>query len=57
MTGPGSRISQSMVYLPSIHRLLVFGGATIGKDWTDMSFNNHTWLYDPTTGDWTKAGP
>jgi N-acetylneuraminic acid mutarotase len=57
MSGAGNRVAQCMVYLPTTQRVLVFGGANTGKEWWDLSFNNDTWLYDPKTGDWTKAGP
>jgi hypothetical protein len=55
--GAGPRDAHSIVYLSSIQRLLVFGGATVGKDWSELTFSDETWLYDPKTGDWTKVGP
>ncbi len=57
LSGAGSREAHSIVYLPSIQRLLVFGGGTVGKDWTELSINDNAWLYDPRTGNWTQVGP
>jgi hypothetical protein len=57
MSGAGNRVSHVMVYLPTIERILVFGGANMGKEWWDLTYHDDTWLYDPKTGDWAKVGP
>jgi N-acetylneuraminic acid mutarotase len=56
--GPGRRMMQGMVYLPTIQRLMVFGGSRVPVDVNSSeNFMDDTWLYDPQTGEWTQVGP
>ena len=50
-TVPSARDSVSMVYDPSTHRVLMFGGLDAGGALND------TWAYDPTANTWTKLSP
>ena len=50
LSGAGIRMDHSMVYLSSIQRVMVFGGAAFGATWAQMTFTDETWLYDPP--DW-----
>jgi hypothetical protein len=55
-SGPGSRINHDIIYLPTLQRLLVFGGMRFPFE-ANPTARNDTWLYDPQTGKWTQVGP
>ncbi len=48
---PAARWGTSMVYVPSIGRLMLFGGASGNTDLND------TWAYDPVANTWTDLKP
>jgi hypothetical protein len=49
---PGKLTSMGLVYLPTIDRVLLFGGRL-----DRGSFNDKTWLYDTGANAWTEAIP
>jgi N-acetylneuraminic acid mutarotase len=50
---PSARNAQSMVYDPSSHRVIMFGGETFSY----APHFNDTWAYDPTANTWTELSP
>ncbi len=48
---PSARDSQAMVYDPSTHRVILFGGFGASGELND------TWAYDPAANTWTKLSP
>ena len=50
---PGQVVEVGQVYLPSIDRVLLFGGRLD----INRKFSNKTWLYDYTTNTWTEVTP
>jgi N-acetylneuraminic acid mutarotase len=51
-TLPPGRAYHSMIYDPSVHRVIMFGGDGLG-----MAFFNDTWAYDPAANTWTELSP
>ena len=52
-TLPSPRRTHSMVWVPSLNKIMLFGGKT--QD--DSAFLGDTWLYDPVTNVWTQVTP
>jgi N-acetylneuraminic acid mutarotase len=52
---PSARAYHSMIYDPSAHRVIVFGGE--GGTGMAPAFFGDTWAYDPRTNTWTDLHP
>jgi galactose oxidase-like protein len=48
---PSDRRTHSMVWVPSLNRIMLYGG----KD--DVNFLGDTWMYDPVNNVWTNVTP
>ena len=46
---PGGRVYAEMVYVPSIDRIILYGGEALGKD---QPVDNNIWSFDTDTGTW-----
>ena len=47
---PGSRIMQSMAYVPVAKKIVLYGG----QDENGTKTYDDLWLYDPQTGEWME---
>ncbi len=56
-TLPSERFGQAMVYDPSTHRVIMFGGASGVLSDTSLVPLKDTWAYNPTTNTWTELHP
>jgi N-acetylneuraminic acid mutarotase len=57
---PITRMGQSMVYDPSTHRVIMFGGTPsdmFATQPSDPGYFNDTWAYDPGANTWTNLNP
>jgi N-acetylneuraminic acid mutarotase len=54
---PSPRAFQSMVYVPSIGRVIMFGGSHTDSSSAPTTDMNDTWAYDPNGNTWRELDP
>lgn len=50
---PPGRRTHSMIFIPSLNRVMLFGG----KSYDEATFFGDTWLYDAVANQWSNAAP